>query len=285
MANGALRLTGIDPAVAVHGPASVEDLSFSIAASHREGLIQGLEHQMLSGALAFSDRYVAEVMVPRPLVTAAPLTATPEDLEALSVETGYSRIPIFETDLDDVAGFVHAKNLLGIPDADRTQPVPGSLIRPLPVVPESAPLHPVLGEMQRRRSHMALVVDEHGGVSGIVTLEDLVEELVGELADEHDPVLSEITTVKPGCFHLSGTLRLDEIADRIGAVVPEGDWRTLGGFLMAELGRVPQLGDRVRAENWEFTVVSLKRHRVDIIHAERVGPSQPGTQPQGPPVM
>jgi len=275
MANGLLRLTGIDPAVTVHPPATGEDLSFLIAASRRDGLIQGLEHQMLSGALAFSDRSVAEVMVPRTLVTAAPTTATTDHLEALSAETGFSRVPIVDTGLDDAVGFVHVKDLLGIPAPDRTRPIPADSIRPLPVVPESATLDPVLAEMRRRRSHMALVVDEHGGVSGIITLEDLLEELVGELVDEHDPVSPGVATLGTGRYRLPGMLRPDEVAEAIGAVLPEGDWHTLAGFLMAELGRIPRHGDRVRIEGWEFRVTSLERHRVDMVEAERVGPVDP----------
>jgi CBS domain containing-hemolysin-like protein len=276
MANGLLRLTGIDPAVAVRPPATGEDLSFLITASRRDGLIQGLEHQMLSGALTFSDRSVAEVMAPRTLVTAAPITATTDDLEALSAKTGYSRIPICKTGLDDVVGFIHMKDLLGIPTAERTQPVPFDSIRPLPVVPESAALDQVLMEIRRRRSHMALVVDEHGGVSGIITLEDLVEELVGELFDEHDPISPGVTATGASRYRLPGMLRPDEVAEAIGAVLPEGDWHTLGGWLMAELGRVPRPGDRVRADEWEFTVVSLERRRVTMIDAEWIGPADSG---------
>ncbi len=277
MANGLLRLTGIDPAVAVHPPATGEDLSFLIAASRRDGLIQGLEHQMLSGALAFSDRSVAEVMVPRTLVTAALITATTDDLETLSAETGYSRIPIYETGLDDIVGFIHMKDLLGIPTAERVQPIPPDSIRPLPVVPESATLDPVLVEMRRRRSHMALVVDEHGGVSGIITMEDLVEELVGDLVDEHDPISPGVVAMGSGRYRLPGISRPDEVAEAIGAVLPEGDWHTLAGFLMAELGRMPRPGDRARAEEWEFTVVSLEGRRVNVIDAEWVGPGESGT--------
>lgn len=277
MANGLLRLTGIDPAVAVRPPATGEDLSFLITASRRDGLIQGLEHRMLSGALAFSDRSVAEVMTPRTRVTAAPITATTDDLEALSAETGYSRIPICETGLDDIVGFIHMKDLLGIPTAERTQPVPFDSIRPLLVVPESAALDQALMEMRHRRSHMALVVDEHGGVSGIITLEDLVEELVGELVDEHDPISPGVTAMGPGRYRLPGMLRPDEVVEAIGAVLPEGDWHTLGGWLMAGLGRVPHPGDRARVDEWEFTVVSLERRRVKMIDAEWIGPAEPGT--------
>lgn len=278
MANGLLRLTGIDPAVAVHPPATRSDLSFLIAASRRDGLIKGLEHQMLSGALAFSDRYVAEVMVPRTLVTAAPATATTDDVEDLSAETGFSRIPIYETGLDDIIGFIHVKDLLGIPTADRAKPIPPGAIRSLPVVPETAYLDPVLLEVRRAQVHIALVVDEHGGVSGIVTLEDLVEELVGDLADEHDSIMPGVVKVRPGYFLLPGMLRLDEVTEAIGAVLSEGDWHTLGGFVMAELGRVPRLGDRAIAGGWEFTVRSLERHRVKMVVAKWIGEPESGSQ-------
>jgi len=276
MANGLLRLTGIDPTVSVHPPATGADLSFLIAASRRDGLIKGLEHRMLSGALAFSDRSIAEVMVPRTLVTAASVTATTDDLETLSAETGFSRIPVFETSLDDIVGFVHMKDLLRIPTADRLNAVPTDAVRGLPVVPESASLESVLMEIRSRRTHMALVVDEHGGVSGIVTLEDLIEELVGDLVDEHDPVSPGVVRLGPDHYRLPGMLLLSEVAEAIGVVLSDGDWHTLGGFVMAELGRVPRLSDRVLAEGWEFTVVRLERHRVKMIEAQRVDPVEPG---------
>jgi len=241
MANGLLRLTGIDPTVSVHPPATGADLSFLIAASRRDGLIKGLEHRMLSGALAFSDRSIAEVMVPRTLVTAASVTAT-----------------------------------LRIPTADRLNAVPTDAVRGLPVVPESASLESVLMEIRSRRTHMALVVDEHGGVSGIVTLEDLIEELVGDLVDEHDPVSPGVVRLGPDHYRLPGMLLLSEVAEAIGVVLSDGDWHTLGGFVMAELGRVPRLSDRVLAEGWEFTVVRLERHRVKMIEAQRVDPAEPG---------
>jgi CBS domain containing-hemolysin-like protein len=231
---------------------------------------------MLSGALAFGDRPVADAMVPRSLVTAAQTTATTEQLEALAAATGLSRIPICETGLDDIVGFVHVKDLLGIPASDREKPFPSESIRSLPVVPESASLDPVLVEIRRRQTHMALVVDEHGGVAGIVTLEDLIEELVGDVVDEHDPASPGVVGLGPGHYLLPGLLRVDEVAETIRVVLPEGDWHTLGGFMMAELGRIPRPGDQVEADGWEFTVVSLERRRVKMIEAKRTGSVESG---------
>jgi CBS domain containing-hemolysin-like protein len=274
MANGLLRATGIDPKVAVHPPTTGEDLSYLIAASHRDGLIPGLERQMLSGALAFSDRPIGEVMVPRSLVTSARTTATADELEALSAATGFSRIPLGETGLDDIIGFVHVKDLLRIPATEKKRPFPSASIRPLPVVPESASLDLFLVESRRRQTHMALVVDEHGGIEGIVTLEDLIEELVGDVVDEHDSASPGVVRLGRGHHLLPGLLRLDEVAETIRAVLPRGDWHTLGGFVMAELGRIPLPGDQVESVGWEFTVVSLDGRRVRMIEARWTGSAE-----------
>lgn len=278
IANGVLRLLRIDPVDASHRPASGEDLGFLISASRQEGFIEELEHRLLTGALTFSERDAAEVMIPRNRVVAASAEVTPAELEQLVVTTGHSRIPVYRDDLDHIVGFVHHKDLLRVPESQRERPLPADLVRPIPAVPESARLDPVLLEMRRDRAHLAVVIDEHGGTAGIVTLEDVIEELVGDIRDEHDRRLgSRAIRLAEDRFRLSGMLRLDEVAEVCGLDLPEGEYATLGGFIMTELGRLPSPGDQVEHDGWVLEVRALDGRRVDVVEAVRKAAEEPLT--------
>jgi|FLYL01.1.fsa_nt_gi CBS domain containing-hemolysin-like protein len=270
VANATIRLFGVDPVTSHHTGSTGEDLAYLIASSRREGFIEDIEHRLLTGALTFSDRNASEVMVPRTEMVAAPKEVTPAQLERMCRETGHSRIPIYEGDLDHVVGFVHVKDLLGVPPGDVDRPIDPSLIRPILVVPESVRLDPLLLEMQRNRTHLALVVDEYGGTAGIVTLEDVVEELLGDIHDEHDLGLRRVVRLGPNRFRVPGMLRIDELAAEIGLELPEGEYETVGGFVMDALGRLPQPGDRVEVGDWTLVVTSLDGRRVDTV--EVIGP-------------
>ncbi|MGH2735164.1 MAG: hemolysin family protein [Actinomycetota bacterium] len=214
-------------------------------------------------------------MVPRTEMKAVPMTATPADVERLVLETGHSRFPVCGEGLDNVVGFFHSKDLLKVPPDEFERPLPGRFIRQMLVVPESRKLHPLLFDMRRQRKQFALVIDEHGGTAGIVTIEDLIEELVGEIRDEYDDSELGIERLGDGRFLVPGTLRLHEAAERIGVELPEGEYETVAGFLMDRLQRIPKRRDAVKYQRWTLIVRTLHRRRVVQVLIEGPPPTEP----------
>ncbi|MGQ0849949.1 MAG: hemolysin family protein, partial [Actinomycetota bacterium] len=203
------------------------------------------------------------VMVPRPDIFALPAIASAAQLERLVTDEGFSRIPVYGDDLDDLIGFIHAKDLLGVPDDLYDQPLDASLIRPLLVAPESAPVRPLLAEMQRSGRHLALIVDEHGGTAGLLTLEDIAEELVGEIRDEYDHGEQSIRQIgQSDWFYVPGSVRPDQLRTAVGIDLPDGEYETLGGYVMNRLGRIPHRGDRVEQQDWVLRVRRMDGRRV-----------------------
>ena len=261
-AGGVLRIFGVQTRHAVEIALSAEDIATLIKTIGAGGVIDPGSSRLLTSALQFQDTVVSEVMVPRPDLIAVSIRESAAAVERTVVETGHSRIPVYGDDLDDIRGFVHAKDLLTV-GADRYhQPIEGRLIRTVPVVPETMPVSPLLETMRSEGVHIAVAIDEHGSVAGLVTLEDIVEELVGDIRDEHD--IREVMEIRPAGrdrFLVAGQTRLDRLAD-VGAVLEEGDYETVGGYLMAELGRVPRRGDSITAETFEIRVRRMDGRRV-----------------------
>jgi len=186
------------------------------------------------------------------------------DLRRLSSETGHSRFPVYGSDLDDIVGIVHVKDTLAVPVEGRAHSRVAGISQPVLAVAATLPLGALLADLQRQGRGMAVVVDEHGGTAGIITVEDLLEEIVGEIADEHDV---EAAGELPGgqATGLSGLLHRHEVRERIGFEWPEGRYRTLGGFLVAVLGRFPAAGEVIRVGDWSFEVLRMDGHRVDRV--------------------
>jgi CBS domain containing-hemolysin-like protein len=271
-ANGILRLFGVPPADSLEVGHSAEDLAVIIATGRQEGVIEDFAHRLLTGAIIFGDLDASEVMVPRPDIDAAPSNASVAEIQELMRVTGHSRIPIHGGDLDDILGLVHVKDFM-VDDVDLDAPLEENLIREALVVPETAPLRSVLTEMRQGRSHLAVVVDEHGSTAGIITLEDIAEELVGEIADEHDPREQRVSVEPGGRIIASGTVRPDELS-RYGVVLSTGDYETIGGLVMDRLGRVPRRGDRIEDRGWRLRVRSTDGRRVGEVE---ITPSEEGS--------
>jgi CBS domain containing-hemolysin-like protein len=262
-ANLTLRLVRVEPRDELEKIQTAEDLAHVIAASRQEGVIEEFAHRLLSGAILFSERTAAEVMVPRPDIIALPLTSTPAEIAAVVTEEGFSRIPVYASDIDDISGFVHAKDLLALSDEADYLPMPADLPRPLLVVPESAPIRPLLTEMQRSGRQLALIIDEHGGTAGLLSLEDIAEELVGEIRDEYDEEEPGIRRIgDTHWYYVSGSIRIDRLKEVAGVVLPEGEYETVGGFVMDQLGRVPRKGDRVQHGDWTLRVRRMDGRRI-----------------------
>lgn len=261
LANWVLKMFGVRPADTLEVGHSADDLAVIIATGQEQGVIEDFTHRLLTGAIVFGDRDAAEVMIPRPDVVAVPEVSTGADVEEVMRATGHSRIPVHGADLDDVKGFIHVKDLMGYPDDDRDLPINRALIRESLFVPESAHIRSVLDEMRRTRIHFATVIDEHGSTSGIITMEDIAEELVGDIRDEHDRRERRPTRTVDGRILAPALLRPDQL-NRYGIDLPEGEYETLGGLIMDRLGRLPVTGDVIEEEGWTLRVTNTDGRRV-----------------------
>ncbi len=264
LANLGLRLFRIDPGDVgeVH---TADDLALMITAGRRAGVVEEFAHRLLTGAIDLAELEATEVMVPRPDIVAVPLSTTYRELEQIVKEVGHSRIPVYAGSLDDIRGFVHAKDLLRLSPSDYDRPVPESMIRRALVVPESAGVDRLLQDMRRRRSHLAIVIDEHGGTAGLVTMEDIVEEVVGEIRDEHDVEAAGVRRVSANRWLVDASLRPSEVRRATGVNLPEGEYDTVSGFVMDRIGRIPLAGDRVDDEQWTLRVRSMEGRRVSEV--------------------
>jgi CBS domain containing-hemolysin-like protein len=264
-ANGILRLVGIEPKEELSGARSAEELVSLVRRSAREG---GLDHDtatLLARTLAFADLTAQDVMTPRPRVASIDRLETAQDVITLAGTTGFSRFPVIDDSIDEVVGLVHVKQAVAVPRGKRSE-VPVSALQSEALrVPETMKLDSLLSELRARGYQMAVVVDEYGGTAGVATLEDLVEELVGEVSDEHDRTKADVVRSRDW-FTFPGILRPDELLERTGVAVPEeGPYETVGGWLMSELGRLPVTGDRVTIEGGTFRVERLEGRRVDRV--------------------
>lgn len=281
MAGGVLRLFGVKTRHSVETTHSAEDIASLVKTIGAGKVIDPSSSRLLTSALAFQSTIVSEVMVPRPDLVAMPVSETAAGVERTVVATGHSRIPVYGESLDDIRGFVHAKDLIAIEPEHLSQPIDTALVRPVPMVPETTPISPVMEMMRSEGVHMALAIDEHGGVAGLVTLEDIAEELVGDIRDEHD--IREVMAIRPAGrdrYLVAGQTRVDRLGE-VGVGVAEGEYETIGGYIMAELGRVPRRGDRVGGPRYDITVRRMDGRRVREVELT-VTPSPTEDTPDNP---
>ncbi len=277
VATGILRLFGVTPRQSIESTHSAADIASLVKFVRAKGVIEDASSRLLGAAIAFRDTSVAEVMAPRPDLVALPVRTAAADFERTVVATGHTRIPVFGDDLDDIKGFVHAKDLLTVPDARRNSPIDESLIREVPIVPESMSVAPVMELMKTNRTHIAIAIDEHGSTAGLVTLEDIAEELVGEIRDEHD--IREVMEIRPAGrnrYLVAGQVRIEKL-DEVGIHIHDGAYETIGGFLMHRLGRVPKRGDTVNMDDFELTVRRMDGRRIRELELTIHHPIQAGS--------
>jgi putative hemolysin len=255
--DGVVRLLGGDPSAA-REPISEEELRGLVAA--HESLTTD-ERRLIDDVFSAGERSIGEVMIPRTEVTFLEGSLTISRAAKVAADSPHSRYPVVGRDQDDVLGFVHIRDLL-LPslrhDRDRTV---GSVAREVKRMPGSKHVLAAMSEMRREGHHMAIVVDEYGGTDGIVTLEDLIEEVIGDIRDEYDEDTSDTRRLAGGEVEVDGKLNLDEIAEISGVELPEGPYATVGGFVMAELGRLPEAGDVVEHDGVKLTVVRTEGRR------------------------
>ncbi len=245
-----------------------QEIKELIDEGEERGAISEAEGTMMEAVLGLRETVVREVMVPRTEAVILPVDMELEQLRDRFVETGFTRIPIYESNIDNVIGIAHAKDLLG--HWGRTDLKIRDMLRQAHFVPETIKLHELLKEIGEQKSHLIIVVDEYGGTAGVVTLEDVLEELVGEILDEHDLEETLVWEEEGGGLLADGRLPDEEVAERFGVVLPEGRYETLAGLITHILGRLPEPGEVVLLDTLEMTVQEADDRRVHRVRLRRV---------------
>jgi CBS domain containing-hemolysin-like protein len=261
---GVLRLFGVRPGVEaqVH---SAEELRMLVAASTKNGILQESERILVGNALDFAETLVRQVMVPRTEIVAIPDDSTVEGIVQLLRQSPFTRLPVYREDLDHIVGVVHVKDVVGAAPARAVS----ELMRKPLYLPETAHLDRALAQFRRERVQLAIVIDEFGGTAGLVTLEDVIEELVGEVQDEFDreaPMLRE----ESGVYLINGLMTLPDVRDRLGLDLADEPYDTVGGMIFGRLGRLAQVGDSVDVEGYRFTVTAVAGRRVAQVKAKKL---------------
>ncbi len=265
-ANGVLRAVGITPREELSAARSADELASLVRRSAEAGVLEVDTATLLGRTLAFSELTASDVMTPRPRMAALNASDPTRAVLERARSTGFSRFPVIDETLDDVVGIVHVKYALSLPREKRDDVPVSALMMTEPLrVPETMQLDSLMTELRGRGYQMAIVVDEYGGTAGIATLEDLVEELVGEVSDEHDKSRAGIVSTR-GVVTFPGVLRPDEVRAQIGLIIPEeGPYETVAGFMMSELGTVPKVEDEITTEQGTLRVMRMDGRRIDRI--------------------
>jgi putative hemolysin len=235
------------------------------------------ERKIVGEVFDAGKRQIREVLVPRTEVVFIDAETPLSEAAVIAAGVPYSRLPVFQDSYDNVIGFVHVRDLLGPTVANRSVPV-GRIARPVKFLPTSKTVLAALSEMRRERAHLAIVVDEYGGTAGIVTLEDLVEELIGDIRDEYDLEQAQATKLHGGEVEVDGLLNLDEFAEQTGFELPEGPYETVAGYVLAALGKIPAVGDQVQVKRHTITVTEMDGRRIARL---RVSADPPAPPPAG----
>lgn len=278
-ANALLRRVGVEPREELSAGRSPQELASLVRRSAMVGTLEQATATLLTNSIEFDELTAVDVMTDRMRMAVLRRDDTAADVVALARRTGHSRFPVIDTGRDDVVGLVHLRQAVGVPYERRSEVPAAALMVEAPRVPETVRLGPLLVELRGVAMQMALVVDEYGGTSGVVTLEDVVEELVGEVSDEHDRRPPGATQAEDGAWLLTGVLRPDELTEVSGLTVPDdGPYETLGGLVMAMLGRVPARGDEVVTGGVHLRVELMAGRRVERLRVWSDDPAPEGEQ-------
>ena len=283
--NAVVRLFGIQPApagVLVH---TTEDIRLIVAGAAQAGELEHDEREMLYKVFDFADKEASEVMVPRPEVVAISAEMPPEDVLAAVIDSPYTRYPVYRESLDDIAGILHVRDLFsemhdnGIATVELQR-----ILRPAYIVPETKDLAALLTEFRKRNQHMAIVVDEYGAMQGIVTLEDLLEEIVGEIEDEFDLPDESVEKIDERRIRIDGTFPIDDFNEQFHVELPVEDFHTMAGYVFGQLGEAAEAGDEVLWNGLRFTVVEVEGSRIERLEIEfGVEPEpEPESEPEAP---
>jgi len=264
--NAVLRVFGVAPPGAERDVLSEAELRMLVSRSTREGEIEVDEQQMIDKVFVFGDKDAADVMVATPDVTAISVTMPPEEALETVLDHPYTRYPVFRESIDDIVGVLHVRDLFSaIHDRGLAGLHLEDLLRPAYVVPETKDLASLLQEFRKTNNHFAIVIDEYGALAGICTLEDLIEEIVGEIEDEFDVPETTLEQVDDDTWRLDGRFPIDEFNERFGTDLPEEDYHTVAGFVFGQLGRAPETGDDVSYDGVRFDVLEVEGNRIERI--------------------
>jgi magnesium and cobalt exporter, CNNM family len=280
--NGMLRLLGVDPRAELEEASSSEDLKLLIAQSAHGGVLDPGEAGMLSGVFHLHEQEARQVMTPIPAVVTVDLSESVETALRRCVASGHTRLVVTEDEnTDRVRGLVHTNSLARLLMNDGPDASIEPIVKDAPIVPETRPLDDLLADLQRERATMAVVVDEYGRTAGIVTVEDIVEEVVGEITDETDPAGGAVRRLANGDWYVRGHVPITDLADYNLELPVESDaYNSIGGFVFAELGRLPKRGDMVRANGYSLRVESVRENRVEAV---RIRDHEPERRREGAP--
>jgi len=272
------RLAGVPLTADKLGEA--DQIEKEILEAVNEGELAGAVHEedadMIESVMAFRDKDVAEIMTPRTEVQALPATSTLIEAKEFIVREGHSRIPIYDENIDDIKGVLYAKDLLNLEERDMFDPL--EVMRKVPFVPETKRIPDLLAELREKKVHLAIVVDEYGGTAGLVTIEDILEEIVGEIADEYEPPEPEpIRRIDAQTLEVDARVHIDELNEELKIELPEDkDYDTVGGFLFSEMGKIPVAGEEMRYENVRFCILDAEERKINRLRVEVI-PEQAGT--------
>lgn len=276
-ANATVRILGIEPQEELEELRSLEELEYIIQSSGASGALDPAAQTLLTRTIRFGGKSAADALTPRVHIAAIASDASASDLVDLAREERFSRFPVYGHDLDDIRGVVDATSVFALPLDQRDQVTASRLMaEETLVVPETRDLVDIVEDFRTAEIPMAVVIDEHGGTAGILTLEDVLEEIVGEVDDEYDEATTLTVGVAPGVFLLAGTLHPDEVEEACGLVIPDGEYETIAGFVLAELGRIPAAGESFGHRGWEISVAEMDRLRIASLRVVR-----PSTDPAG----
>jgi putative hemolysin len=249
---------------------SEEEIKHMVREGRQQGVLDQAEMEMIHSVFEFTDTPVRKIMVPRPKIFALDADTTPAEVGMLIVESGFSRIPVYERSIDNVVGVLYVKDALRL--LEKRQPVViRKILHPVHLVPETKKVGELLKELQKRRSHMAVVVDEHGSVAGLVTLEDLLEQIVGEIQDEYDWEERPVERMRDGSIVVEGTVPAAQLRESYAIPLPESaEFETVAGFMLERLGSVPRGGEVVTLDEWRLTVVDIEGNRISKVKIEKV---------------
>ncbi len=265
----AQRAIGLDPRTTDQQPLSEAELKMLLNVSSEQGEIEHDEREMLYKVFDFADKEASDVMVPRPEVVGLSIEMPPEDALAAILDSPYTRYPVFRDSLDEIVGVLHVRDLFSaLHDRGIAEVEIEALLRPAYIVPETKDLAALLAEFRRTNQHMAVVVDEYGATQGIVTLEDLLEEIVGEIEDEFDLPDESVERVDENTVRIDGTFPLDDFNEQFGTTLEHEDFHTIAGYVFHLLGRAANPGDEVRSDGMRFRVLETEGQRIQRLEVE-----------------
>ncbi|MFZ0449297.1 MAG: hemolysin family protein [Desulfatiglandaceae bacterium] len=240
---------------------------------HAKGLVSDEETDMVFGVLDLKQTQAHSVMIPRTEISSAPADATLGEIIKLVTDCGHTRIPIHNENIDEVIGILHAKDLLKLWGEDTEFVLPSDILQDPFFVPENLKLTDLLRNMKEMKTHMALVTDEYGGTAGIVTIEDILEEIVGDIMDEHDTDVALLTELDNGSILVDAKLEAEKLKEHLGLQFPDGDFESVGGFIIHLLGRIPLTDEKFPFQEFEITIQKADQRKIDKILIERKPPS------------